>query len=272
MIVLRLILTTLLIFSFEASALSLYELGVAGGVGYVPDYPAANQGRIRTLVVPNFRYRGKIFRADQNSGVRAAIYSYKAIDFDFSFGASFPVNSASSASRKGMEHLDWLVEFGPRILTTLWHEPGTGRVRLSLPFRGVFSTDATSLTYQGTVAVPSLIVEKFSFPCDSCRTLVALGSTIASRGVGNYFYEVSAKDVTPEREEYHAQGGYLGTDLTFGMTYQEESLQIFFGGRASSYDGAANENSPLFKLKENIAAFMAVGWLFYQSEEEARDA
>lgn len=170
-----------------------------------------------------------------------------------------------------MRELDWLVEFGPRLQSVLWHDSSVGRLRLTLPFRSVFSTDVQNFTYVGTVFVPGLVAEKFSWPCDSCRSVITLGSTIASRGVGNYFYKVDQRDVTSWRTEYHGTGGYLGTDLTAGVSYVEDSLSIFVGARASSYAGAANEDSPLFKATENFSAFVGVGWLFYQSVAEADD-
>lgn len=257
------------LFAESVWALPLYEFGVAGGVGYLPDYPGSNEGQVRRLVLPNVRYRGKVFRADENGGVRAKVFEYKALDFDFSFGGAFPVNSGDNSARRDMQPLDWLVEFGPRVMTTLWFETNVGRVRLALPFRAVFSTDVTSFTYEGTVAVPGVIAEKFLWPCKSCRTIVTLGSSFASQGVGEYFYQVSEKDVTESRKAYDARGGYMGTDLTFGIAYFHKRVQLIFGARASSYQGSVNERSPLFKSNENLAGFLAVGWMFYQSKEMA---
>jgi hypothetical protein len=248
----------------------LYELGVAAGSGYLPDYPAANEGRVRTLILPNFRYRGKILRADEESGVRARLFNNDRFDFDISFGGAFPVNAGDNRARKDMASLDWLVEFGPRLFTVLWHNPKHSRGRLALPIRGVFSTTGSSATYQGLVTVPGIIVELFQTPCERCRMFSALGPTIASEGVGDYFYEVGPSDATPQRPQYDARPGYVGTDLTSGLVYNINQWEIFVGGRISSYTGSANQRSPLFKAKENIAGFVAFGWLFYTSEAEAK--
>lgn len=260
----------LFLFSAKSFALPLYEFGVAGGAGYLPDYPAANEGRVRQLVVPNFRYRGKIFRADESSGVRARLLNLGRFDLDLSFGAAFPVNSGSNSARKGMDTLNWLVEIGPRLFTTLWFEQEVGRLRFAAPLRGVYSTDGTSATYQGLVTVPGFILEKYHWPCESCRVITALGSTFASEGVGDYFYQVDRKDVRPFREEFNGKAGYVGSDLTAGLAWYYKQLEVFVGGRASTYAGSANQGSPLFKSKENIAGFLAIGWLFYKSEEEAK--
>lgn len=259
----------LFLFSAKAFALPLYELGLAGGVGYLPDYPASNEGQIRRLVVPNFRYRGKIFRADESSGVRARLLNYKAFDFDLSFGGAFPVNSGDNSARRDMQALNWLVEIGPRLFTTLWFKENVGRIRFGLPVRAVYSTDGTSATYQGIVSVPGFVGEKYFWPCQSCRVISAISSTFSSEGVGDYFYQVSNKDVTPEREAFNGRSGYVSTDLTFGLAYYRKHIEIFLGGRASTYVGSANHESPLFKSNENVAAFFAIGWLFYKSDKPA---
>lgn len=187
-----------------------------------------------------------------------------------SFGGAFPVNAGDNRARKGMAPLDWLVEFGPRLFTILWHEPNRSRGRLTLPLRGVFSSDGSSVTYQGVVTVPGIVVEFFQTPCERCRIFSALGPTLASERVADYFYQVEAKDASTERPQYDAKPGYVGTDLTSGITYNIGQWEVFVGGRISSYAGSANQQSPLFKAKENIAGFVAFGWLFHTSEAEAK--
>jgi len=259
------------LFSLTASAAPLYELGVAAGGGYLPDYPASDEGRVRLLVLPNFRYRGKVFRADEESGLRARLFKNKNYDFDLSFGGAFPVNTGENRARKDMEALDWLVEFGPRLFAILWYDPFVGRLRFGLPVRAVFSTDGTSATHRGFVAVPGFLGELFFWPCADCRLYAALGPTFATEGVGDYFYQVEQKDVTSSRPAFNGKQGYTGTDLTVGISYTKQQFEMFFGGRASSYAGAANQDSPLFKRKENFAGFFAIGWLFYTSSAQGQD-
>lgn len=246
-------------------------MGLAAGGGYLPDYPASDEGRVRSLVVPNFRYRGRVLRADEDSGLRARLFTDERIDFDFSFGGAFPVNTGDNRARKGMDALDWLVEFGPRLFVILWHDEAQGRLRFGLPFRAVFSTDGTSATHRGFVAVPGFIGEVFSWPCSTCRLYTAVGPTFATEGVGDYFYQVEKKDVTDSRPAFNGKQGYTGTDLTAGISYTHKDIELYLGGRVSSYAGAANQASPLFKRKENVAGFFAIGWLFYSSTAQGED-
>ncbi|MBY0517051.1 MAG: MipA/OmpV family protein [Bacteriovoracaceae bacterium] len=245
-------------------------MGVGAGTGYLPDYPAAGQGRVRTLALPNFRYRGKVLRADEDSGVRARIFENENVDFDLSFGGAFPVNAGDNRARKDMAPLNWLVEFGPRLFVILYNNPKKARLRFGLPMRAVYSTDGKSATYRGIVTVPGFLGELFHSPCDRCRMIAAIGPTFASEGVGDYFYQVDQKDVTANRPFYDAKPGYMGTDFTAGLSYTQAQWEIFIGGRASTYAGAVNERSPLFIRRENVAGFIAVGWLFYSSKEEAK--
>lgn len=244
---------------------------MATGGGYLPDYPASDQGRLRNLVLPNFRYRGRILRADEDSGVRARLFTDEDIDFDLSFGGAFPVNTGDNRARKGMDALDWLVEFGPRLFVIMWHNKEQGRLRFGLPFRAVFSTDGTSATHRGFVAVPGFLGELFKWPCESCRLYAAIGPTFATEGVGDYFYQVEQKDVTASRPAFNGKEGYTGTDFTTGVTYTRKQLELFLGARASSYAGSANQDSPLFRRKENFAGFFAIGWLFYTSSAQGQD-
>lgn len=225
---------------------------------------------MRSLVVPNFRYRGKILRADEESGVRARLFNNDTFDFDLSFGAAFPVNSGDNEARENMDPLDWLVEFGPRLFTLLWNEKGVGRLRVGLPLRAVFSTPGTSATYQGVVLVPDVVLELFQFPCATCRVFVGAGPSYVSEGIGDYFYEVRPKDATVQRRAFDGRPGYMGTDVVAGMAYSRQQWELFIGGRYSNYRGAANRRSPLFKHEENFAGFFALGWLFYQSNQVAR--
>src|SRR5687768_9470385 len=43
---------------------SLWEAGVVGGGGYLPDYPAAEQNHFKWIAAPYLVYRGRIMRAD----------------------------------------------------------------------------------------------------------------------------------------------------------------------------------------------------------------
>ena len=116
----------------------LYELGIAGGLGELPDYPGSDQKRIRYLVLPYFIYRGKVFRSDQKEGMRARFIRNEDIDLDMSAAGSFPASSADNDARRGMPDLDWLMELGPRLEVLLSRLNGRGRFRFLLPARAVF--------------------------------------------------------------------------------------------------------------------------------------
>ena len=50
----------------------LWEVGLAAGVGRVPDYPGADRSHTRGIVLPYAVYRGPVFRVDEG-GVRGRV-------------------------------------------------------------------------------------------------------------------------------------------------------------------------------------------------------
>src|SRR5688572_13316365 len=98
--------------------LALWEAGIGGGVGYLPDYPAAGQNHLKGLGFPYFIYRGRILRADRE-GARARFVHTPLADVEMSFAASFSSDSEDNEARRGMPDLDYLVEAGPRVTLKL---------------------------------------------------------------------------------------------------------------------------------------------------------
>ena len=141
-------------FSLSLQAEPLYEIGTAVGGGYVPDYPGSDQGRQRGIIVPSFIYRGDIFKNDRR-GSRALFFTSKRWDFDFSFGAAFPIESEKNRARQDMDDLDWLFEIGPR-MTYFFHRSKTRIFSLEFPLRFITSTDGNFTRERGMRFVPQL--------------------------------------------------------------------------------------------------------------------
>src|SRR5690606_12063214 len=97
--------------SVEVRRRPLLELGIAGGTGYVPDYPASDQSRSRQLIFPVFYYHGKIFRSDRDDGARARLHEDPVFAVDVSGSGTFPTKSSENRAREGMDDLDWMGEF-----------------------------------------------------------------------------------------------------------------------------------------------------------------
>lgn len=244
----------------------LYEWGVVGGSAFVPDYPASDQGRIRTLVVPQFRYRGLRLRSDEEDSFKARFLNNHEYGFDLSGSGAFAAKSDKNDARKGMKDLDWMGELGPRFYVfivksdKLW-------VRLFFPVRMAFSTDLQSTTYQGLVFAPSINTRYYFDESKFNSIIFSLGRTHTTHQIQEFYYEVDRKDATAERPEYHAESGYMGSNASLAYIYEKEKLGVYLGAGMNSYKGAANAGSPLHKADYTFAAFVGLSYLFYQSEE-----
>lgn len=262
------------VFSFPAWAqesalptLPVFEAGIGGGGGWLPDYPAAEQNHFRGLVVPYIIYRGEILRSD-DQGVRGRVYNTPSVGLDLSFSGAFPTSSDDNRAREGMPDLDWQGEVGPSLRVTLWQDEQTPqRVNVELPVRAVFSTDWTSIRYRGLTASPELAYERLGLGATASRLRVGIGPVFATGRLMDYYYQVDPEHVRPGRAAYDAQAGYLGTRLQFSYRLPLTGrLSMVAGGRLESFHGAANDDSPLFRQKWNTSLALGFSWSLYQSE------
>ncbi|MDJ0389530.1 MipA/OmpV family protein [Roseomonas sp. E05] len=244
-----------------------FEAGIAGGGGWLPDYPAAGQNHPQGLFFPYVIYRGEILRSDAQ-GVRGRFYNSESIGLDLSLSGAFPASSSDNDAREGMPDLDWLGEIGPALRLTLWQDRRLGqRVNLELPVRAVFSTDWSSVHYRGIVAAPELSYERLNLLAAGARLRVGLGPIFATGRMMDYFYRVDPQYERPGRPAYDADPGYLGTRLQFSYRLPlTQRLSVVAGGRLESFHGATNEGSPLFREKWNTSVALGFAWSFYQSE------
>ncbi len=254
----------LVLFPGLLMAKPLYEYGLGAGTGYLSDYPAADQGRIRTIVLPTFIYRGKVFRSDKK-GPRARLLEGKTYNIDLSFGASFPTSDEENDTREGMDDLDWLGEIGPRLNFKLWHTQDA-TIQLELPVRFVFSTDFEFTKHRGYRFYPQIEYEKYL--SEKVRFALSYKMNWATEELNDYFYEVSGSDITAERSAFDAKGGYIGKDITANIKYKYGQLFYILGIGYSNYENSTNENSPLHKADDNLSFFLAFNYFFYQSDEQ----
>lgn len=244
----------------------LYEFGVVGGSAYVPDYPASNQGRLRYLAVPQFRYRGLRLRSDEEDSLKARILLNPLYGFDLSGSGAFSAKSDKNEARKGMKDLDWLGEIGPRFYLFLVRTDKLW-VRVFLPVRMAFSTDLTSATYQGLVFAPSLNTRYYFDESKFNSIILSLTRTHTTHQIQEFYFQVDPKDATAERPAYDAKAGYMSSSAALAYIFEKDNTGIYFGAGVNSYKGSANSGSPLHKTDYTYAAFVGFSYLFYQSEE-----
>lgn len=261
----------LLFFSVSTYSLStyaepLYELGLAVGGGFVPDYPGADQGRARTIIVPSFIYRGEILKNDRR-GSRALFFTSKKWDLDFSFGAAFPIDAEDNRARNGMDDLDWLFEVGPR-LTYFFYRNKKRILSLEFPLRFITSTDGEFTRERGTRFLPQLDYRENL--TENWRFGASYKLNYGNETINDYIYEVPERSVTEKREFYDAKAGFISQDLAASFFYRNETFIGVVGVSHRQFHNATNEDSPLLRVKNNTAVFLAFNYFFFQSRQQGK--
>jgi hypothetical protein len=252
----------------------LWEAGVAGFTGWLPDYPAAGQNTVRVIAAPYLVYRGEFWRVggEENRGaVSGRFLKTDRYEFDISLSAAFPVDSGSNNARRDMPDLDFLFGIGPQLKLTLIDEPGRRKLNFNLQARSVYSTDFSSLDHRGYVFNPKLNYTHRHVTGLDLTVSTSVGPIFATEKLMDYFYQVDPEFATPTRPAYDADAGYLGSNLTLGISKRfNNRFRLILGSRLGIHSGATNDDSPLFKDELNVGVFSVFVWSLAQSEQLAR--
>ena len=153
----------------------------------------------------------------------------------------------------------------------LINEPGRSKLNVNLQARAVYSTDFSSIDRRGYVFNPKLSYTRQHVTDLDLKVFSSVGPVFATERLMDYFYEVAPRFVTPERPAYDADPGYLGSNITLGVSKRfNNRFRAVLGTRLGIYNGATNSDSPLFEDKLNLGVFAAFAWSFAQSERSAR--
>jgi MipA family protein len=193
----------------------VFEVGLAGGGAWRPDYPASEQDHLGGLVSPYLILRSELLRGDA-AGLRGRLLRSDWGELDLSLSCAFPSRSEGNRAREGMPDLDWMGEVGPALRLTLWRDPARPRrLLLELPLRAAFTADLApiSVRHRGLVFAPELAYEAHGLLARGARLRIALGPIFGTERFLDYFYQVDPAFARPGRPAYDARGGYLGARL-----------------------------------------------------------
>lgn len=247
----------------------VWEFGIGGGYFSGFDYPASSDNNRRAIALPFFVYRGPQWRFG-DGGIRAVAIERPRIKLDLSIGGSLNANSAGNSAREGMPDLDFLFEIGPQLEVSLFDQamPSGGRVQLrfSSELRAVLSTDFSGLDDRGVVAEAGLGLTYRNVRNSGIDLLASLQSTYASERLQDYFYEVAPEFATETRPTFDAEGGYLESGLFTGIGLTpHQNLRLFVGLFSGWFDGARNEDSPLFETTSSTGFAVGLVWTIKKS-------
>ncbi len=249
-----------------------FELGVALGAAYLPDYPAAAENHVQPVTLPYFALRGDRVRSDERGLLRGSLIKTDRLELDVSFDGAFPTDSDENDARKGMEDLDWIGEVGPRLQITLARAARDAKVDLEFPVRAVFSTDFGSIKGRGFNFEPALAYQNVNFLRPGFDVKLSASATFASEDLMDYFYEVPSFNVTASRPRFDAKGGYLGSTVQLSVTKPLNSrFRLIAVARSDFHQGARNDQSPLFLDETTAGGGIALVWSFFQSKRTVRE-
>lgn len=253
----------------EPSKQSKWEAGFAVGGFYLPDYPGAEESRARVIPLPYVFYRGDVFRADRDGGVRGRFINKERIEFDVSVEAAFPVDSENNKAREGMESLDWLGEVGPRLVYHITHNPKAA-LDFKFPVRYVFSTDVKHWNSRGFTVNPILQLKHRTNFDPHLVAVAKLEGTWATEKLMSYIYDVEPQFALPDRPQYQAKPGFLGSSVSVSLlkVFPAADTVLFTGVTWNSFKGSANEASPLMKDRYTASVFAGIAVSIYKSEEK----
>ncbi len=250
----------------------LWELGVGAGFLMMPDYRGSNETRAYLLPFPYGVYRGGILRIQDNM-ISGRIFESDRLTFDASVYGAVPVRSNHNEARAGMEDLDPTFEFGPAArIKLLDSQENKYRLSALLPIRAVFSTDFSSVRYEGMVFSPRLNFEKNDvIPGTGLYLGASVGPMFADSGSHRFFYEVEPLYARVNRPVYSPGGGYSGSTLTVGLGKNYKQLMFNTFISADFLHDAVFEDSPLVKTKTSWMGGFSVTWVFLKSKTMVAD-
>lgn len=245
-----------------------YELGAAAGFFYLPDYPGADESRLRILPIPYFIYRGDFVRAEREGGVRGRFYMRESFELDLSFDAAFPVNSTKNKAREGMENLDWIGQVGPRFIYHVFKNPES-RLDFYLPLRVVASSDFTRIDDRGVVLQPEFAYRHRDVFHAGIGIAAYTGITYASERLMDYFYTIKPRYAKAGRSAYEASGGELASNVSFFLVKElPYKVTVFAGNSYYFYSDAKNRTSPLIRDRDTVSYSLGIVWRFFESEDK----
>lgn len=250
----------------------LWEFVLFNTVSRIPHYRGADEADWYILPLPYFIYRGEFFQVDRQ-GVRGIFFRSEYFESDISLFGNPPVEDDNEA-REGMPDLDALGEVGPSIKWYFTGRDPLNDLYLRAALRGAFSVsfDDVDLEYEGLHGGFNLIYNnRRMFQDRQIRFGFNIGIDFTDSGYNGYFYDVAEDFVRPDRPAYNADGGYAGFSVgVSGSKRLTDTLSMGVYTRWDNIEGAAFEDSPLVKQKNNIFFGAVLTWRIAASKKMVR--
>ena len=248
--------------------LPLWEIGLVGIAAYQPAYPGSDRDLGRLRVLPFGIYRGAVLHADGNGiGVRAL--RTPRWEWDVSGSGSFGSSANKVDARRGMPGIGTLVEIGPAVKINLGDLVDAGReprlTQLEIPLRAVFDVshqfDHDGWTFEPRLSHTAWTGRGFSL-------VVSASTLFGDRRLNHLYYGVDAPYATAERPAYAAKAGLIATRLNASLRHRiSPTVRMQYFAQFETVRGAANEDSPLVRSKQDVGIGVSLIWGVWHSAE-----
>ncbi len=248
--------------------LPLWEVGLVGIAAYQPAYPGSDQDLGRLRVLPFGIYRGSVLHMD-GGGVGLRAFRTPRWEWDASGSAAFGSSANKVRARSGMPSIGTLVEFGPAVTINLGDLVDAKRdlraTRLELPVRAVFDIN-DGFAHQGWTFEPRL--SHTAWTGRSASLVVSAGVLFGDRRLNAVYYGVAAPYATADRPQFDARAGLVATRLNASLRHRVSStVRLQYFAQLESVRGAANEDSPLVRRKQDAGIGISLIWGAWHSAE-----
>lgn len=252
--------------------LPLWEIGLVGIAAYQPAYPGSDQDLARVRVLPFGIYRGSLLRADGN-GVGLRGFRSKRVEWDVSGSGSFGSSANKVRVRRGMPSIGTLVEIGPALKINLGDLVDDKReprlTQLEIPVRAVFDVN-DGFSHRGWTFEPRLSHTAWTGP--SFALVLSASTLFGDRTLNHLYYGVDSPYATADRPAYDARAGLIATRLNASLRHRINStLRLQYFAQVETVRGAANEDSPLVRSRQDAGIGVSLIWGVWHSAESGAE-
>lgn len=257
----------------EDDQLPLWEIGFAALGAHVPDYPSSSHSQNTGFALPTAVYRGELFLLSSDSdGVKGAFAINDGLSLTLGLDAAFSAESDDNPQRRGLPDLDYLVEAGPSLEYRLWQQ-GAQTLTAVAQVRAAYAVNTDRFDYTGIAVEPQLVFDHNAFLIPALQFRLGLSAKFAHDGLNQYFFSVPAEFATAERPAYEARDGYQQTALSTRLFLPvNKRLSVFALGQLLFGNGAANQDSPLYREDFTYAVGLGLAYTVFVSQRTVAQA
>ncbi|MEA3162035.1 MAG: MipA family protein [Gammaproteobacteria bacterium] len=249
----------------HAKEVPLWEVGLGAGAIAFQDYRGSNTTHAYPLPVPYVIYNGKFLKADRD-GVRGTLFNQDRLEINLSFNLTTPVRN--DRERSGMPDLRSTVEVGPSFDLHLFRSDG-GKVKfdLRMPLRYAATVESSPRIIGWTFSPRFNLDLRDPFGLPGWNLGLLAGPLFADHRYHDYFYSVAPQFATASRPEFHAEGGYAGTQTLAALSKRYPKFWVGAYMRYDTLAGAAFVDSPLVQRKSYWTGGFGFAWMLRKSTQ-----